>query len=659
MLLKYIYPQIVHLEKKRLIKKQSSLKHTDNLAVINSNHNFFSEMFIFFPAPAALVDENQNISAVSGELMELFGYEVNELCDQHFSILFAKEVQGRIPEILREEKSHNGISLDILCRKKNGENFPASFKSQIGFPGDSTAHWIIINKIDVEDVVFDKEILRDFDNFTDMAGVIEEPEMVVEVDAHGNILWANDVCFRKTGYSKKDLDSGLNVLKIVVPEEKEKLLRALKSLQIGKDSGINEFTIYKKNGIPMPIIISTKNIIELQTNKIHFTAFDLSEHKRVENKLLIMEKLRSLGEMTGGVAHDFNNLLSIILGYIQIIPSDCHNTYCKGIIENIKKAARDGVEVVKRLSSFPDSGEDKNFISEIDINLIVEETLEMLSNKLSLYQQEKNIYIKIKKDLGDNTKVFASESEVREVMSNLIINARDSIRTNGTITITTKRIDKNVAFIIKDTGCGMNEEIKNRIFEPFFTTKGSHGTGLGLSASFTIIQKFGGTIEVESEPAKGSTFTVIIPSSEFRNEKEFSFIDKINIVAGNPKRIDPVMIVDDEQNILEILKEFLKLEGYDVVCFGDGETAWEEYGNYRFKAVISDFNLPGMSGWQLAKKIKNVDPLMPVIILSGLGSRVEELNQIDHLADDILQKPINFSTLSSLMKRIYEDEFIS
>ncbi|OQX91261.1 MAG: hypothetical protein B6D58_08625 [candidate division Zixibacteria bacterium 4484_95] len=235
-----------------------------------------------------------------------------------------------------------------------------------------------------------------------------------------------------------------------------------------------------------------------------------TELKETQNKLIQTERLRALGEMSTGIAHDFNNVLSIISGRIELLEKVKPEPDILKHISIMKKATDDGTAIIKRIRNFSRLDRSFNF-QVIETARIVKESIDMAEN---LPQLRKKGKIKIKALLDESCQILADPVEIREVMINMIMNAIDAMPDGGTITIQIKVDDNHSYIIIKDNGIGMDEKTASRVFEPFFTTKGEKGSGMGLSVAYGIISSHNGTIDVNSQPGKGTVFTIKIPLSD-------------------------------------------------------------------------------------------------------------------------------------------------
>ncbi len=426
----------------------------------------------------------------------------------------------------------------------------------------------------------------------------------------------------------------------------ERALRDYRRLLDGEWFDAFEYTILRKDGTSFPAMISlTLMASKDNTPVVRGIALDMSEHKRIEENLLIREKLNVLGEIAGGVVHNFNNILSVILGQIDLFALDTADEKTRALIGKIHQAALDGAEMVKRIRNFS-TVSDLSEAEAVDVNGIIADVIEYMKPRLA----NPDLPIELSAAPGSVPPVRFVPFELREVLSNLIINSIDAMPGGGSVIVTTSLSDGFVSISVADTGTGMSEETRRRLFEPFFTTKKSRGTGIGMSVSYALVTKFGGRILVDSAPGAGTTVRILLPPAPFTKHMEPRAAEKAAPRtpkrAGTPRRI---LVIDDEANICEILDEYLSRGGHDVATASSGEEGMEILKRRTFDILITDLNMPRVSGWELARRVKHDSPSTLTIMLTGWGTNIEELNSREPVVDRLLFKPVNFASLSAII----------
>ena len=242
--------------------------------------------------------------------------------------------------------------------------------------------------------------------------------------------------------------------------------------------------------------------------------------------------------------------------------------------------------------------------------------------------------------------------ELREVLVNMIYNAVDAMPSGGEVRVTSQENRDRVVLSISDTGTGMGPEVKQRLFDPFFTTKGKAGTGMGLAVSFGIIRRHEGTIDVESEPGRGTTFKISLPKVNNPVTTATAQAPQTDVLANEDKV--RVLVVDDETHVRDVLIEALEVEGCEVISAQSGEIALALFDQYqgRIDAVFTDIGMPDMSGWELVTEIRSRSKTVPLAIVSGWADAisVETRNTVN--ADWVIAKPFDINRISSIAQEI-------
>jgi len=380
----------------------------------------------------------------------------------------------------------------------------------------------------------------------------------------------------------------------------------------------------------------------------------LSELKQAQDQIVQAEKLRAMGEMASGVAHDFNNVLAAILGNIQLLLYSFEHYGPDEIRERLKtieQASKDGAETVRRIQDFTGKRKDREFIP-LFFNDIVKEVAAITEPRWKDQAQKKGIQIELIQHLGEVPPIVGNPSELREVLTNILFNAVDAMPQGGQIAFSTQPHSEGwVELKITDTGIGMTEEVKKRIFDPFFTTKGVTSSGLGMSVSYGIIKRHGGEILVESETGKGTTFIIHLPIGFGEDVKEIKEKAEKPVGAIRHARI---LVIDDEEAVRDILSRMLRTKGHLVDVAEDGDVGIERFKSQPFDLVFTDLGMPKMSGWEVGKALKALDPAIPVIMITGWGMELDRGKMGESGIDLIISKPFNFDQVTELINEALE-----
>ncbi len=380
----------------------------------------------------------------------------------------------------------------------------------------------------------------------------------------------------------------------------------------------------------------------------------LRELKQAQDQIIQTEKLRAMGEMASGVAHDFNNVLAVILGNIQLLLHQLSHLGLEEVRERLKtieQSSKDGAETVRRIQEFTGRRRDREFIS-LSMNELITDVMNITQPRWKDQTQKKGIQIVLGQKLGKIPLILGNPSELREVLTNIIFNAVDAMPQGGQITISTQRLtDDWVEVRIADTGIGMTEEVKKRVFDPFFTTKGVTNSGLGMSVSYGIVKRHGGEILIESESGKGTTFILHLPTGYGGEKVEEKVFKGMPVEEVRSARI---LVIDDEESVRKILSQMLKAKGYEVVVASDGEEGIEKFKKEKFDLVFTDLGMPRISGWEVGKTLKGIEPRIPVAMITGWGVELNKEKMNESGIDLIVPKPFNFDQVIQLVSEAME-----
>lgn len=358
-----------------------------------------------------------------------------------------------------------------------------------------------------------------------------------------------------------------------------------------------------------------------------------------------LERSKIISTLTSGIVHDMNNVLTTILGYTEILLSNNSCTECWSEIEIIKKIALDGAEIAKRVKEFVKTKDDGKKAFSIYESI---QTAAIITKPI-WYNQAQNKGKNITFNYSGDLKVFAygNESEFREALVNIIFNAIDAIHDNGFIRIDVHRNDDQVIISIKDSGCGMNKETKNKIFDPYYTTKGENGSGLGLSNVYKAITEMDGIIEVESNINEGTEFKIFLPAID-KKEDVKSKITKII-----PKRNLNILIIDDQIEICSVVKEMLAkiFIGKIEICT-KGKDVFDLLKSNNYDLVITDIAMPDVNGLELIKYIKKTKPGTRIIAMTGWDGSIDK--EKENKPDYVLSKPFTIEDLEIAINTIFE-----
>ena len=378
---------------------------------------------------------------------------------------------------------------------------------------------------------------------------------------------------------------------------------------------------------------------------------DITEARKTQRMLFHTERLKSIAELAAGVSHNFNNVLQAIMGCARLCLMGLERNDASQIPDLLKRildSANTGARTVSKLQSFACLKEESPVPCQntIDVSQVVEKCIEISQPRWKTMPEKNGIYIQVDKSLEPNLLVKMQESDLVEVVINLINNAVDAMPFGGDLSFQTYRdTDFNKASIeIRDTGTGITDLNKSYIFEPFWTTKGKGGTGLGLASCIGIISSYQGAINVESSEGRGTQFRIQLPLAE-STEKTSNYID--TVVIEKPLK---VLIIDDQELIANLYAKGFEMMGHESFSATSGIEGLPLFYTNHPDVVICDLAMPEMNGWQIGKVIleyaKTYHIPKPLFILLT-GWRVsDELEEIEKSGvDAVMQKPVELKTL--------------
>ncbi len=474
-------------------------------------------------------------------------------------------------------------------------------------------------------------------------------ESYYEVDLRGNLTFFNDSASQILGYPKEEL-MGMNDRQYTDQENARKLFQAFNEVyRTGKRSRVFGYEIIRKDGAKRHVEASISLRKDASGRPIGFGGIirDITERKRMEEQLLQAEKLRAVGEMASGVAHDFNNALAAILGNTQLLLYTAPEGELKETLKIVEQVAKDSSRTVRRLQDFTRRPVPQE-LSKMDINSVVKDSIEITRPKWKDEAQSRGVVIEIVSNLEDIPLASGSASELREVITNMIFNAVEALPEGGRIDIRTFRKRKGIHIQISDTGVGIPEEAEKKIFEPFFTTKPFTNTGLGLSMSYGIVKRFGGEIDVESKVGRGTTFTITLPVGEEGKEEA---VDPRPIKKGRKAHI---LVIDDEEFVRSVLSRTLAQADHRVTLAEDGRKGVQLFKEGKFDIVLTDLGMPGVSGWEVCRLIKEVSPHTPVGMITGWGEEKSRDKMEEYGLDFFISKPFDLAQILNVVAEAIE-----
>jgi nitrogen-specific signal transduction histidine kinase/CheY-like chemotaxis protein len=390
------------------------------------------------------------------------------------------------------------------------------------------------------------------------------------------------------------------------------------------------------------------------------TVIDITELKRSRDEDIARQKLESVGGLAAGIAHDFNNLLGGVLAQAELALAELPaGAQAQEELNNIRGVAIRGGSIVRQLMIY--AGQESAAPEPVDISFLIDDMRELLKVVVS-----KHAFLST--ELGNELPaVLANPAQLRQVAMNLVTNASEAlgehdgkivIRTAHGITDVKSQPSGSSEFVkleVSDTGGGMSKDVQDKIFDAFFTTKPT-GHGLGLAVVQRIIQGLGGTIQIDSELGKGTTFRILFPSAGEMAQRSRPSSDPVEWDRLNTDAI--VLLVDDEPSIRQAMGSMLRMKGLRVVEASDGTEALACIRQYKdaISLIVLDVTLPGAPAHEVLEEARRVRSDVKVVVSSAYGQNTAEASLPGVRFDSFLRKPYSVEDLGSLVKRLVSPE---
>jgi PAS domain S-box-containing protein len=486
--------------------------------------------------------------------------------------------------------------------------------------------------------------------------------LAIADNAIRGISWMSDNIKDMLGYPVEETYGADWWTTNVHPDDREAIVALVQQELFGADQVASEYRFRHRDG-PYRWVRSevrlVRNAAGTPVEAVGSWA-DITERKRLEDQLRQVQKMEAIGTLAGGVAHDFNNMLTIINGYSELLSSRLRpDDPLRGLVEQIGRAGNRAASLTRQLLAF--SRRQVLQPQVLHLNALLTEMEKMLRR---LIGEDIDLLVALHPALGH---IKADPSQIEQIVMNLVVNARDAMPQGGKLTIETSNIELDEAFArthrgavpgpyvllaVTDTGCGMDSATKARIFEPFFTTKGPNkGTGLGLATVYGIVKQSGGYIDVYSEPGRGATFKVYLPRTNEETHKPQPSSGPA-LLRGT----ETILVVEDEEAVRALTGAMLQEFGYQVLSAPGPEAALAllEQRAEPIHLLVSDVVMPGMSGPQLAAKLKERCRGMRVLYLSGYADEAVVHHGLIDPDTPFLQKPFTAQALARKVRAVLQ-----
>ncbi|MEA2012031.1 MAG: PAS domain S-box protein [Verrucomicrobiota bacterium] len=460
------------------------------------------------------------------------------------------------------------------------------------------------------------------------------------------------------GYKKEEI-IGKPIAILHNEEDIKEIPKIQEMMSIGKKGFSRESILIRKSGKEFPALFTTYPVFDKEKKMIATieVSIDITERKEIEEELQKMTNIKSIGLLAGGIAHDFNNILTSVFGNMFLAKSKLpENHPAAAFLEESKKSMERAKNLTTQLLTFSKGG--SPIKKDISLQTLIKETVifNLSGSKIKpAFEFHENLWL-----------AKADQKQMEQVFSNLTRNAKEAMSNGGDLYIEAENIDdieklpygvkegKYILIKCIDKGIGIKNKYLHKIFDPYFTTKRT-GHGLGLATTYSIIEKHGGKIMVDSEEKKGTTFTIYLPATD---SKQIELTDQSDKTTEKTKQKAEILVMDDEEMIAKLVKDILKSVGHSVTITHNGEEALKIYkekmnSEKPFDAVILDLTIRGgMGGKETIKELLKINPEIKAIVSSGYADDPVLTNYPLYGFKSVIEKPYSLEELKKVITKV-------
>ncbi|HSK17972.1 MAG TPA: PAS domain S-box protein [Longimicrobiales bacterium] len=603
-----------------------------------------------------MLDPHGRVMSWNAGAERIKGYAGDEIIGRHFSVFYpaVDQQSGKPASVLKAALRHGRHEDDGWRVRKDGTQFWAN---------------VVVSPVRQDDELLGyAKVVRDLTR-RHRADVLLESVLdsaidgIIGVDEHGTIRSFNAAAEHLFGYAATDVIG--SPFSALMPEPYrtngiEYLARHARTGHARILGRGRQLLGLRADGTTFPLELAVSEFTLAGQRYFTGVVRDLTRQHALEEQLHQAQKMQAIGQLAGGVAHDFNNLLTIIAGHTELLlgrypePGDLNHA-----LNDIRDAGMRAAGLTRQLLAFS-----RRAVLEpkvLDLNTVVHDTQRMLRR---IVPEDVEMVTRLAPRLHP---VSVDQSQIGQVLINLVVNARDAITSSGLIEIETSNCDvrqgsgihagarpgRSVMLTVRDNGAGMPPDVMNRVFEPFFTTKQTGaGTGLGLAMVYGIVKQSGGHVEVRSETGAGSEFRVILPAAEHAHVPAPPPPDTDEPLTGD----ETLLVVEDEESVRRLAVLALREHGYRVIEAGNGAEALRMLGTYNgtIDLVVTDVVMPVMGGRQLVEALRPLRPEARVLYVSGYTDDAVIRHGVQRADVAFLQKPYTPSDLAEKVRRVLD-----
>ena len=597
-------------------------------------------------------DERGRITLFNRGAEAIFGHAREEIIGRNLEMLLPAPMRtahaGHLAAFAAGDATARKMNErgEIFGMRKNGEQFPAEAS---------------ISKLEHMDGTVFTAILRDVSDRKRAETALTESEErfrnLVEGSLQGIVIhrdfkpvFVNRSAADIFGYDSPEEMLALDSLRpLMLPDQPHPVAPGRGDAERSKGlEAQGEYCGVRKDGLRIRYQAGLREVDWEGAAATQATVVDITERSALEERLRQAQKMEAVGQLAGGIAHDFNNMLQVIRGFTTLATTELDGDSGKVALYlgKVEQAAAGAASLTRQLLAY--SRRQVLQSRPLDVNRLIVDLVKMVQRLIG-----EDIELELNPGAGVQN-IFADRSMIEHVLINLCVNARDAMPDGGRLSIATQNCVLDEAFTaahdwaaagtytlieVSDNGCGMSQDVQGHIFEPFFTTKQpGEGTGLGLSMVYGIAKQHGGMIDVRSEVGAGTTFSVYLPITDEEAAEPGSEATRPT-AGGN----ETILVAEDEPKVLELTKELLETQGYNVLCARDGAEAVQVYDTHsgEIGLVILDVVMPRMGGRKVFSAIRKIDSTVPVMFCTGYSSTAVDSEFITAHQLRMIYKPIS------------------
>jgi len=608
------------------------------------------------PSGVIITDTRGKIHYLNPTYARMIGYTRREVAGRTFR-LFARgelpdEEFARMWQLIMSGKQWRG---EFISTRKNGEEFWAS----------ATASPIVDEENQITDIVVVQENITERKRAEQQLFESEQryrllaenaTDVIARFNEHMTFLYVSPACHSVLGYKPEELQDK-SLLKLVLADDQPELEDAFRRVLGGEDVGPISFRFRRKDGEAVWLETTAKAIAgnDEEEAGIIATSRDVTERRQLEEQFRQAQKMEVVGRLAGGMAHDFNNYLTGILGFAQLTLRKLDENHpVRHYIEEIFTTSENAASLIKQLLTFARKQVAKT--SKIRIDDTLAEMEKLIRTTIG---EGIELHLKLESD----GHIEADTGQIKQIVTNLVVNARDAMPSGGKLSIHTARVSidefygkalselgpgEYVLISVRDTGCGMSPEVIRHAFEPFYTTKEvGKGTGLGLSTVYGIVKQLGGEIEIYGEPGVGTEFKIYLRAVEPPGEERRETQKRVPYEGS-----ECILVVEDNDAVRTVSCAILRSLGYEVLQARNGEDALRicQKQNGTIDAILTDVVMPQMGGPELVEQLRKARMEHKVIYTSGYNEHpfIEESRKKGGIS--FIEKPFTEERLGKVVR---------